>query len=368
MLPDPDEVEALVLRQLGATSLFAAKFREAAARALLLPRRRIGGRTPLWQQRKRAADLLAVAARFGSFPMLLEAYRECLRDLFDVPALIETLRAIRERRLRVVTVDSTTPSPFAASLLFGYVANYLYDGDAPLAERRAQALSIDQAQLRRCSATPSCASCSIATPSTTSSASCSTSTRRAASRSVDGAARSAAAARRSHRGGDRGARGDRRRRGRGDRRRWCAARRALRLPVAGEHAARRGRGRQPLPRRARHAAAAGPAGGAARAGRAIRCCDLVMRYARTHGPFTAGDVGAPLRARRRRRRDGAARALVGAGRLHEGDFRPGGTHREWCEPGVLGQIRRRSLAKAAHAGRAGRAGRRSAGSSRPGRA
>ncbi len=100
LLPDPDDVEALVLRQLGATSLFAGKFREAAARALLLPRRRMGGRTPLWQQRKRAADLLAVASKFGSFPMLLEAYRECLRDLFDVPALIDTLRAIRERRLR----------------------------------------------------------------------------------------------------------------------------------------------------------------------------------------------------------------------------------------------------------------------------
>ena len=148
MMPDPDDVERLVLRQLGSTSLFAAKFREAAARALLLPRRRIGGRTPLWQQRKRAADLLAVAARFGSFPMVLEAYRESLRDVFDMPALVATLKQIRTRQLRVVTVDSTTPSPFAASLLFGYVANYIYDGDAPLAERRAQALSIDHAQLK----------------------------------------------------------------------------------------------------------------------------------------------------------------------------------------------------------------------------
>jgi len=126
----------------------AAKFREAAARALLLPRRRPGGRTPLWQQRKRAADLLAVAARFGSFPMLLEAYRECLRDIFDIPALVNTLQRIQSRALHLVTVDSATPSPFAASLLFGYVANYIYDGDAPLAERRAQALAIDQSQLR----------------------------------------------------------------------------------------------------------------------------------------------------------------------------------------------------------------------------
>lgn len=148
MLPASGDVESLIIRQLGATSLFAAKFREAAARALLLPRRRIGTRTPLWQQRKRAADLLAVASKFGSFPMLLEAYRECLRDLFDLPALVETLRGIERRDVRVVTADSTQPSPFAASLLFGYVATYLYDGDAPLAERRAQALSIDHAQLR----------------------------------------------------------------------------------------------------------------------------------------------------------------------------------------------------------------------------
>ena len=148
MMPDPDDVERLVLRQLGSTSLFAAKFREAAARALLLPRRRIGGRTPLWQQRKRAADLLAVAARFGSFPMVLEAYRESLRDVFDMPALVATLETDPRAQLRVVTVDSTTPSPFASSLLFGYVANYIYDGDAPLAERRAQALSIDHAQLK----------------------------------------------------------------------------------------------------------------------------------------------------------------------------------------------------------------------------
>ncbi len=128
--------------------MFAAKFREAAGRALLLPKRRPGGRTPLWQLRKRSADLLAVASRFGSFPIVLEAYRECLRDVFDMPALVETLGRMERREIRVATVDSTVASPFAAALLFGYVANYLYDGDAPLAERRAQALSIDQAQLR----------------------------------------------------------------------------------------------------------------------------------------------------------------------------------------------------------------------------
>src|SRR3954447_15350861 len=148
LIPEPDEVQALVVRQLGATALFAAKFRENAARSLLLPKRRPGMRAPLWQQRKRAADLLAVAARYGSFPVLLETYRECLRDFFDMPALIATLTDIRSRKLRIATVDSATPSPFAASLLFSYVASFIYNGDAPLAERRAQALAVDQSQLR----------------------------------------------------------------------------------------------------------------------------------------------------------------------------------------------------------------------------
>ncbi|HEY8996345.1 MAG TPA: helicase-related protein, partial [Edaphobacter sp.] len=148
ILLEPAEAADLVQRQLGSTALFAAKFREGAARALLLPRRRADGRTPLWHQRKRSYDLLSVASRYASFPILLEAYRECLRDVFDMPALMETLRSISNRTLRVHTVDSRTPSPFAAALLFSYVANYIYDGDAPLAERRAQALSIDQDQLR----------------------------------------------------------------------------------------------------------------------------------------------------------------------------------------------------------------------------
>src|SRR4051812_8379848 len=146
--PAPDEIEDLVTRSLGGTSLFAARFRENAARALLLPRRHPGKRSPLWAQRKRAADLLAVAQRYGSFPVLLETYRECLRDVFDLPGLTELLRRVQDRRVRVVTADTRTPSPFASSLLFAYVANFIYDGDAPLAERRAQALSVDQAQLR----------------------------------------------------------------------------------------------------------------------------------------------------------------------------------------------------------------------------
>ncbi|MEO7093787.1 MAG: DEAD/DEAH box helicase, partial [Polyangiales bacterium] len=147
-LPTPAEIEDLVIKNVSATSLFSARFRECAARSLLLPRRHPTKRTPLWAQRKRAADLLAVASRHGSFPIVLETYREVLRDVFDLPSLVETLRRIEQRRIRVVTVDSAIPSPYASSLLFSYVANFIYDGDSPLAERRAQVLGIDHAQLR----------------------------------------------------------------------------------------------------------------------------------------------------------------------------------------------------------------------------
>src|SRR5204862_271572 len=162
LLPDPDTVSERVqaslavggggarAANLGAptTALFAARFRENAARALLLPRRRPGQRAPLWQQRKRAGDLLAVASRYEGFPIVLETYREVLQDVFDMPGLVELLAAIRSRRIRIVTVDTKRPSPFAASLLFNYVANFMYEGDAPLAELRAQALTVDPAQLR----------------------------------------------------------------------------------------------------------------------------------------------------------------------------------------------------------------------------
>jgi len=148
LIPQPEELESLLMHELGHSALFAARFRENAARALLLPRRRAGKRTPLWQQRKRAADLLAAASEYPSFPLLLETYRECLRDVFDVPGLTQLLRALSERSIRLVEAETSTPSPFASTLLFGYAANYIYAGDAPLAERRAQALRIDQTQLR----------------------------------------------------------------------------------------------------------------------------------------------------------------------------------------------------------------------------
>src|SRR5207302_974115 len=147
LIPRSAELKDLVLRQLGSTSLFAAKFREAAARALLLPKRRPGVRAPLWQMRKRAADLLSVASRYSSFPILLESYRECIRDVFDLAAATSILREIQRGKIRITRLDSSKPSPFAAALLFTYAANYIYEGDAPLAERRAQALAIDQSQL-----------------------------------------------------------------------------------------------------------------------------------------------------------------------------------------------------------------------------
>ena len=148
LFPSSEEVEDIVTRELAGSSLFAARFREAAARALLLPRQSIGKRTPLWAQRKRSADLLAVASQFPAFPIILETYRECLREAFDLPGLVEVLRLVETRKTKVTTVDAPVASPFAGSLLFAFVGNFIYDEDAPAAERRAQALTIDHAQLR----------------------------------------------------------------------------------------------------------------------------------------------------------------------------------------------------------------------------
>ncbi len=146
-LIDPDDVGDLVTAEVGASALFASRFRECASRALLLPRRQPNRRTPLWQQRQRSAQLLEVASQYPAFPIVLETVRECLRDVFDVPALTGLLRDIAARRVRVVEVETQTPSPFGKSLLFRYVGAFMYEGDAPLAERRAQALSLDPALL-----------------------------------------------------------------------------------------------------------------------------------------------------------------------------------------------------------------------------
>ena len=147
IFPDPDEVSGLVTEQIGGSALFASRFRECAGRALLLPKRRPDQRQALWQQRLRASQLLEVASQYPSFPIVLEAVRECVNDVFDVPGLVELLRGVRSRRIATVAVETPHPSPFAASLTFGYVAQFLYEGDSPLAERRAAALSLDPSLL-----------------------------------------------------------------------------------------------------------------------------------------------------------------------------------------------------------------------------
>jgi ATP-dependent Lhr-like helicase len=341
ILLEPEEAAELVLRQMGSTALFAAKFRESAARALLLPRRRADGRTPLWQQRKRAYDLLSVASQYASFPILLEAYRECLRDVFDMPALMETLRSIGNRSLRVHTVDSRTPSPFASALLFSYVANYIYDGDAPLAERRAQALSIDQDQLRELMGDADLRELldTNAIEETEEQLQCVADTYRA--RNMDGV----------HdlllRLGDLT---------RADLRLRCVteevadtvgklmrARRVLEVQVAGEKRL------IAVEDAARYRDALGvllpPGLSAAFLQEVLHALtDLTRRFARTHGPFTTNEVAMrfdlPME-----NLEAVLQGLVQSGRVVEGGFRPGGIHREWCDNEVLRAIRRRSLAR-----------------------
>jgi ATP-dependent Lhr-like helicase len=344
LIPDPDEVQALVVRQLGATALFAAKFRENAARSLLLPKRRPGMRAPLWQQRKRAADLLAVASRYGSFPVLLETYRECLRDFFDMPALVSTLGDLRARRVRLATVDSETPSPFAASLLFSYVASFIYDGDAPLAERRAQALAVDQTQLRELLGDAELRELLDADAMGAIERQLQRLDPRYQVKSADGVhdmllslgdlsdveigarsisadvARSVAA--------------------------LVTARRALAVRIAGEprfiavEDAARFRDALGVPL---------PVGIPESLLQPVRdpLGDLALRYARTHAPFTSTDLAARYGLGVAAAEAALARLAL-EGRLVEGEFRPGGTRREWTDAGVLRMLRRRSLAKLRH--------------------
>jgi len=350
VVPDAEEIEQLVIRQLGSSSLFAAKFREAAARALLLPRIRIQGRTPLWQQRKRAYDLLQVASRFGSFPMILEAYRECLRDVFDLPALVATMRKIRERQIRVVTADTQKPSPFAGSLLFRYTANFIYDGDAPLAERRAQALAIDHAQLRELLGEPELRELLDADALQQLELELQHLDPKRKAKSIDAV----------HdlllRLGDLTRDEIVGRTLQSDQRvgepapRWIdelvKSRRIIEVPVAGE------RRFIAIEDASRYRDALGtplPHGIAERLLESVAdpVGDLVLRYARTHGPFTPRDV-AHRYALGEAVVLNALERFVERGRLVEGEFRPGGTQREWCEAEVLRAIRRRSLAKLRH--------------------
>ena len=340
LLLDPDDVEELVTRQLPATALFAARFREAAARALLLPRRRPGERTPLWQQRQRAADLLEVAAQYPSFPIVLEASRECLRDVFDLAALRSVLADLQARRVRVVAVDTRTASPFAQSLLLGWVAVYMYEGDAPLAERRAAALSLDRDLLRELLGGDELREL------------------------LDGdavaqveleLARLAPTSRRARHPDDvhdllvelgdlsveeLAARVD------GDTGPFVDVlirdRRVIRITVAGE------------PRvvaaedAARYRDALGatvPVGLPAVFTALVEdpLGDLLRRYARTHGPFTTVEAtrrfGLPTGETAE-----TLERLEQTGRLVHGELRPGGSGREWCDVDVLRRLRRRSLA------------------------
>jgi ATP-dependent Lhr-like helicase len=148
LMIDPGDVEDLVVNEVGDTALFGARFRENAGRSLLIPRRRPGERTPLWQQRLKSQSLLQVARKYGSFPVILETYRECLQDVFDLPALRNLLQGLKTRELDLVEVETQSASPYSASLLFDYIATYMYEDDTPPAERRAQALSLDRDLLR----------------------------------------------------------------------------------------------------------------------------------------------------------------------------------------------------------------------------
>lgn len=347
LLPASADVEDQVVRELGSTSLFAARFRENAARALLLPRRGPQHRTPLWLQRRKSADLLAVASRYERFPIMLETYRECLRDVFDVPGLKQVLTEIERRQIRVHAVESSTPSPFAGTLLFNYTANYLYQGDAPLAERRAAALTLDHAQLREL--------LGAADYRELLDADAIDAIVLELQRIPMGDARPIAGPDGVHdlllhlgdlteeelalRSQPPAEAGD-------SLPQWLegllAVRRIIRVRIAGE---RRLAAAEDAARLRDGLGVALPPGlpeAFLEAGD-DPLGDLVSRYARTHGPFRTADVAA---------RFGLGEAavlpalerLVQRGRVVSGEFLPGGVGREWCDAAVLRRMKSRSLA------------------------
>ncbi|HZD79025.1 MAG TPA: DEAD/DEAH box helicase [Actinomycetota bacterium] len=336
---DREEIRDLVVRQLPATALFASVFREAAARALLLPRRGPTKRTPLWQQRQRSADLLQAAARHPDFPILLEATRECIRDVFDLPALEQVMGDLRARRILMVPVETPRASPFAQSLLFGWIAVYMYEGDAPLAERRAAALALDRDLLHDLLGAEELRE--LLDPGVLDELELELQglAERRRARNVDDLHDLLRLV------GDLTAEeiGSR---SRGDPSRWIERllheRQAFHVRVAGEEriAAVEDAGRL------RDALGASvpqgiPAVFAETVAEPLRL--LVARYARTHGPFHAADVarrlGIPLE-----RVTGALVALESQGEVVLDEFRPGGLEREWCDADVLRTLRRRSLA------------------------
>jgi ATP-dependent Lhr-like helicase len=321
---DPDELEDLVLAEVGQTALFGARFRENAARALLIPRRRPGERTPLWQQRLKAQGLLQVARKYSSFPIVLETYRECLQDVFDLPALKRLLGRLRARELDLVDVETATASPFASSLLFDYIATYMYEDDTPPAERRAQALSLDRDLLRELLGQEELRELI----------------------DVDALAEVEASLRPFPRDSEAlhdllRLRGDLRV-GEFDESHAAileAERRAMRVRIAGEErlaaAEDAGRYRDGLglmPPSGLPEVFLKPVADALRS--------LVARYARGRGPFTTGEVSAWFGVEV----EEELRDLERDEKLVRGELRPGGTEREWCDPDVLRRLRRASLA------------------------
>jgi ATP-dependent helicase Lhr and Lhr-like helicase len=338
VLIEPDEVAQAVTAELGGSALFGARFRENAGRALLIPRAYPGRRTPLWQQRLKSQNLLEVAKRYADFPILLETYRECLRDVLDLPGLEALLRGLHSREISLVEVETPTASPFASSLLFDYVATYMYEGDTPNAERRAAALSLDRDLLRELLGQEELRE--LIDPG-------------ALARVEDDLqCRSEIARARSRDGlhdvlrrvGDLtfAEVSERVLEGIGPEQlldQLERERRAIRLRVRGEerYVAADEAGLY------RDALGAVPPGGLPDAfltdvPDALRV--LVARFARTHGPFT----GDELHARYGVDMGAVLRELERAGDLIRGELRPGGSEREWCDVEVLRRLRRASLA------------------------
>ena len=333
---DPDGVEALVTEELTGSALFSSRFRECAARALLLPRQRPDRRMPLWQQRLRAQHLLSVAGRYGSFPIVLETVRECLRDVFDVPELARVLSDVRARRVRVVEVETTHASPFARSLLMEYTAAFLYEGDAPAAESRAQALTLDTSLLADLLGGADLRE--LLDPEVVERTGALLQRLAAPVRDLEGTADllrevgPLSTDEAVERGADPDWLFDLEGAGRVVRvsvagvERWCAVEDVSRLRDA--------LGSEP------------PPGVPSVFLEPVEdpLSDLVSRYARTHGPFTSAEVsarsGVGVEAV-----EGALRELARRGRVARGGFRPGGTETEWCDADVLRRLRRGSIAR-----------------------
>ncbi|MGD0019388.1 MAG: DEAD/DEAH box helicase [Candidatus Limnocylindrales bacterium] len=345
LFPSAEEVEDLVVVRLGSSAMFAARFRENAARALLLPRRRPGSRTPLWQQRQRSAGLLAVASRYGSFPIIVETYRECLADLFDLPALRDVLGGVARREIEVRDVETVAASPFAGSLLFDYLAAYMYEGDAPLAERRAGALALDrdllrellgQEELRDLIDPAALADLELGLQALVPERAARTVDalhdllRRLGDLTVEEVAARIV---------EPPAAGE-----------WLRAlegsRRAVAVRIGGEE---RWIAIEDAARYRDGLGAALPVGvpTAFLAPVDDALGGLVARWARGHGPFHAPEPARRWAVPAARVEEELERLLEAAAILR-GEFRPGGAAREWCDPEVLRQLRRRSLARLRH--------------------